>query len=773
MYALAGIARAGATRANATSPAPYVSIDGVQYAQARANDDEKVLAETVTITESNDGAANTCSFTCYGFEPVVGQDVVITLGSTNNGDRQFAGTILTVAATYTGTPANASYTVSCTDYTWQLTRRRVTKRYVRQSATAIALDLIGMVDGFSSAGVQQGLPYIDEISFTFDTVLSALQQLSKRVGAFVRVSYRKIVSLSTSNTRQSNPIALTTSTGTFRDLSITRDISPVVTRSFVAGGGVNALAAARAGDTQLAVEDTAWYNPDGGQVVCSAQRLTYTGIQDGGGGSLVGPGLTPSTAPSLTLVAGSGLLPNAVYQYGYTWQTASGETVIGPLASITTVSFAVPAAPTFAGNSPIYGTSNIGSIGATVTYKVAYGRMASATDYSQDGPSSSTISITLVDFGDHVHAKSPFISLTYSNDPLVTWVRLWRDAGSGFVNAPLVEYASGGSIAGSSNGFIPNVVGGGVITIIDGDLKTANYVGGAAEYAQVQIDGVARGPSGTTGREIYRTVANGSQPKALHAIADNSTTSYLDSSSDGVLGADSPSSDTSGLPQPSGQVLPGVTSLPLAGAGAFNAGGGLAIIGNGQQVIRYTGVSGNALTGVPASGSGAITAPVSYNSSVTAAPCLTGIPASGDGSVVTTIAKGDPVNVLAQVDDTTSQADMAAVFGGGDDGVIEDYDADGRISEAEAIARATAVLEQNDTPRVTASYLSWDNNHRAGRTVTISITNPTTLSSSALPIQRMTVSAFQPAAFPQRQVQASDTHYGIEDLFTVVRQVKR
>jgi hypothetical protein len=132
-----------------------------------------------------------------------------------------------------------------------------------------------------------------------------------------------------------------------------------------------------------------------------------------------------------------------------------------------------------------------------------------------------------------------------------------------------------------------------------------------------------------TDRWIYRTVAGGTQLKLAFKVGNNSSTSATDSTADASLGANAPVSDTSGIAQPAGQVLPGVASLPVTGVSNFNATGGYAIVGNGQQCIRYTGVSATALTGIPPTGIGAITAPVNYNSTVTPAPALTGIPSAG------------------------------------------------------------------------------------------------------------------------------------------------
>src|SRR4051812_17836186 len=131
MYALGGVMRGGASRAGYTSPKPFVSIDGVQYAQGRATDSERVV-EQLTITESVDATPNTCSFKMRGVQPTTGQEVVVTLGSINNLDRRFGGIILAATAGYVGIPENAEYAVNAIDFSWLLTRTKISKRHTNE-----------------------------------------------------------------------------------------------------------------------------------------------------------------------------------------------------------------------------------------------------------------------------------------------------------------------------------------------------------------------------------------------------------------------------------------------------------------------------------------------------------------------------------------------------------------------------------------------------------------------------------------------------------------
>ena len=109
-------------------------------------------------------------------------------------------------------------------------------------------------------------------------------------------------------------------------------------------------------------------------------------------------------------------------------------------------------------------------------------------------------------------------------------------------------------------------------------------------------------------------------------MADNTTTTATIAISDAALAgaALEPVTDTSGLQQPVGQVNPGATALPLAAATTFRPAGGWVLLGGGQ-VVRYTGISGQVLVGIPASGPGAITTTVLYGSQALPAPMLLGV----------------------------------------------------------------------------------------------------------------------------------------------------
>jgi len=295
------------------------------------------------------------------------------------------------------------------------------------------------------------------------------------------------------------------------------------------------------------------------------------------------------------------------------------------------------------------------------------------------------------------------------------------------------------------------------VTTPDASLGANVPTVNTATANQIALTGLPIGASAVTSRKVYMTASGAAQLKYVHTIADNTTSTDTITTADGSLGANVPTSDGSGLTQPTGQVLAGSTFLIVAGTGAFRTGGGWAVIGNGQQVIRYTGKTGSQLTGIPASGPGSIVASIGYNSTVTAAPVLTGIPASGAGSIRVTILKGDPVNLRVQVDDLPGQAALAARLTTAavtHDGIKEDAIQDRRLSATEARARGEAYLARKGHESVTVTYTCKDQNQHAGGRASFNLGAPTNLITDLL-IKEVTISHFTPALHPDFAATAS------------------
>lgn len=282
-------------------------------------------------------------------------------------------------------------------------------------------------------------------------------------------------------------------------------------------------------------------------------------------------------------------------------------------------------------------------------------------------------------------------------------------------------------------------------------------------YRAVAVSSIAPGPSPTNARRIYRTKVNGAQLFQSGAFNDNVSTAYTDTIADSAISVPAPTSDTSGLAQVPGQVPAGSSAIVVANLAPFEAGGGWAVIGNGEQVIRYHGKAGNTLTGIPALGIGAIVAAVAYNSTITAAPMLTGIPAAGTLAIFEDLNGGDEINLVVRREDGARQTTLAAMIKTGP-GWREEWIQDRRLAIAEARARGDATLALRPLEDVTITYTCRDLRTAAGKTITVNLPAPTNIS-GAFKIQSVTIGNFRPFPnqYPTFSVTASSSQFSFED----------
>lgn len=357
LYALSHLARSGATRSNYHSPRPFLVIDGVPMGQHPRADalDPGVLIDSLSITDLLNEQPNRCAFVAVGFHPTEGQRVVITLGSINNTTRLFAGRILTADQVYLAdNPVNRAYAVNAIDDTWGLTKLVVSERYTTAAYEDIWRDLIATYAPGYRAVPQAGLGTIDEITFTNQDLPNALSQVAKRGGYTWYCDELGAVRLFATNDWDTPPTVLNAAHLSVREIHAQRDLSQVVTRVFVEGGGSNASAAVPVGETILPIDDASWYQAGGGVVVSGPQRIAYSGIYPGGGGGLIGPGASPTGTPNPAATPGTGLA-DGTRDYAVTYVTAAGESLVGPRTTITVGPLPTPA------TAPTVGAPTLGS----------------------------------------------------------------------------------------------------------------------------------------------------------------------------------------------------------------------------------------------------------------------------------------------------------------------------------------------------------------------------------------------------------------------------
>lgn len=346
-----------------------------------------------------------------------------------------------------------------------------------------------------------------------------------------------------------------------------------------------------------------------------------------------------------------------------------------------------------------------------------------------------------------VHVTTPA-----SPDPVVTGAKIYRTRLDGTWH--LVASVTGPQGAIAYDDVIPDASLGAAPPTVDSS---------AGGYRAVALSNIAPGPGATTDRKLYRTAVNGTQLRLLAAFGNNTVSTVTDINPDTALGVNAPTSDTSGLQQIAGQVPAGSAAIVVANLGPFESGGGWAVIGNGEQVIRYAGKTGNTLSGIPAVGIGAIVAAIAYNSTITAAPMLTGIPASGAYAIVEDLNPGDEINLVVKREDAARQTALAAMIKTGP-GWREEWIQDRRLSIAEARARGDATLALRPLEDVTITYTCRDLRTASGKSITVNLPAPTNLSGT-FKIQSVTISNFRPypTQYPTFSVTASSSMFSFED----------
>lgn len=673
----------------------------------------RALVSAASIREALRAAPNTANLSFKGASPpTIGQAIQIGLGSLDPSHLRFGGTVQDVGQSYLDKSENLIWPLTLIDYTFALNKRRPFGTWVNVSATIIAQYLVAVfAPGFTSNHVQAGLP---AVSINFDgsaDFITCLGQLATAIGGYADVDYSQDVHLfQTEATDAPDPIDAThRPLNAPSSIAFSTDLSQVRTRVYGKGHSETVPCNVAAGETILPIADAANVNPNGGQAIAGTisggaqtQRLTYTGVQLGGGGSLVGQGAAPSAAPTLSLGAGTSALGTGVYKYAYTDVTPSGESLPSPLGSITTGPITAPSNPVpTAVTDNSLGPAHVGYIAGDVfNYSCTFTGPSGETDGS--GASADVTCVAATAGG--VQPIRVQLPSTLVAGVLMSIYRRNQRLGGQFqqvvtAQTPGSTYVDMLDLPGSN----PN-------------QPTVNTLTGN----QVEIANIAVGVSPTTDRKVYRTVLNGSQLKLLLSFGNNTTTVFADGTADGSLGANAPVGDASGLTQPSGQVNAGSSSLLTASAGPFPANGGWIAL-SGGQVVRYTGISGNTLTGIPTSGPGSITTTVIYGSQVLPAPALTGV--NNNNGLTLAMAKGSSVAIWVQRDDLAAQAALGLLErdanGNPTDGIHEYTITDGRMGEAALIALCDADLAQFSRPIVSVDYYTQDPKSKTGKTVHI------------------------------------------------------
>jgi hypothetical protein len=321
-------------------------------------------------------------------------------------------------------------------------------------------------------------------------------------------------------------------------------------------------------------------------------------------------------------------------------------------------------------------------------------------------------------------------------------------------------------VGGSSNGWI-------VLHAVTeesnlpGQMPYPTSSGGGTNRVTVTVP-QSSSPS-VTQTTIYRTAVNGSALKQVANVAKG-TTSYVDAIPDASLGAAPPATDSS-LLREDGQLAVGATSALVTDVTPFvddgGAAGGWALVGN--LTVRYGGISGSQLTGIPAYGTGSITATVRYGAQVLVQPRLVGVTGLSAGA-----RKGDTVTLRLEIEDQAAALAFAQRLGSSDyrDGLIEFLVSDSRFGPTELVAYMQATLTERKDPQRTVTYHTRDTTHEVGRLVTITIDTPPingTFRIQRVAFSEIAIAGARTMKAPKRTVQATNKLFTFADILRQLR----
>ena len=237
----------------------------------------------------------------------------------------------------------------------------------------------------------------------------------------------------------------------------------------------------------------------------------------------------PQSPMLASLVAGAGI-EAGIHKYAFTFVTAVGETSTSELTTITTVAQLT---------APVIAPSIMNSFVASGNTLVNGGTYKWLFTYSRDGVSETTIgpeSTPLVNDNSKIIGLFRPVGLPAD----VTHIGVYRNTNGGAtfrrVQAALYEAAQVPLSPGVLDVSAPS----------DTDILAFPLapVANGTQKQRVTLNNILIGPTGTTARKIYRTVAGGSQLKLLTTLANNTVVTFADTAADGTLGANAPATNS-------------------------------------------------------------------------------------------------------------------------------------------------------------------------------------------------------------------------------------
>jgi hypothetical protein len=731
-----GLERAGAARTGYYTPNLVVTIDGSD----RTAD---VMWEGLDVALSSNDEPDEVSFSLRPGTtiPTDHQVVTVCLGSADN--PIFGGTIRVIERDRRAGFPDPFVRIQAQSYLRHFDRRLVTAAYTNTSATAILQDVLDhYTNGFSGAAIQGGMSEIENIQITNERPSTVFRKVTGLVGGGFRVDGRRVVHAwegpaESGAHSPTPPVTLDESEATVKRFAHSYDGSQLRTRVIVQGNGSRTVFDAAAGDTELVIEDGTYFSTTGGSAIVERNVITYTGV---------------GTRYVQSRDWKTQLAPQNNRWRAITWSAARGLFVALAFDGTNRAMYSSDGMNWTLAPSPLAGNSWL-----SVVYADALGYFVAV---SFDGTYRVAIS------GDGV----AWYGVTASQQN--AWSEVAWSQELGLLVAVSVDGVNRVMTSTDSTSWTNRTAAAANQWVSVAWAPSLGLFAAVAADAPSGSDAVMTSPDGVTwtSRTLafnnWATIAWAEDIGRFVALNANEADSMAAYSSDGI------SWSTVAIPAGAWIGLVWSSELGLFVACSEQSSVPARIITSPDGITWSTDFTDDIDTdgasiawspelGIFVVGTGDDRHPILTNSP-SRYPTLDGIPDGGEGSIVHDVPKGEDVKIRVQVDDTVTQAAIAAIEGG--DGIYEHIVQDGRYNIEGATARANAELTLFASPIQEASWETDDMRAMPGAAQAINYGAPGAYTAT-LPITRVSFRFLTKDHRPHRVCQAATVKQsGIADV---------
>jgi hypothetical protein len=679
-----------------------------------------------------------------GWTPSAGQIVEISLGA--QGNAIFGGSIASVVARREEN--RLWYDVRCVDWTALLNRKLVTASWTASDISYIVEDLVSrFTHGFTPTRVQQSLGSIDFLAINEEPSAS-LRRLAQLVpgggGSYVDPDKRVHFFGSSGEALVPEPVAIDNTREVATRVQFEYDGTQVRNRIFVEGPRARCPVPISAASFPSLVGSSTYELPVDNWEPFPAQpgvQATVAIAGGGGGGGNSGHGRGGGGGGGwreLAMTLGSGNYAVVVGPGGAAGANGSPSSFNGYTAE-----------GGGAGGAGGYGGSN-GGCGGGGGVTAGGGAGTSGQGYAGGGGGDSECLDCCDIYTGGGGGGAGGAGDNGDGTPPACNSEVGGDGGPGVlssISGTPTYYCGGG--AGDSRFGAAGTDGAGGGGSSPGGGGSASSAGGTGRVIIRYLTGAISATGGTI-------TTSGSY--TIHTFTSNGTFTISSSSTTIKLRVGTARVASSGLGfQPdftnsssrvAADAVVGATSLQVD---STTGASGWARVGD--QYLYHSGVATGPtrLTGIPASGAGSITAAITSGSQVSYPPVLKGIAA---GSFTSDQPKDSDVVAYVQVDDTASQAIMAALEGDGGDGVHEYLLDSPELSLEQCSTLGLSELAKFAEVLVSAQWTTRDLAAIPGALQTFSLSSPSV--ALALPITDVEIQFDDSQNPPERQVTASN-----------------